>query len=131
MSKKEDDKSKKIFKMLGESILYGSIQFSIGSVEMSSKFSVKNFSKDQETLQNAADALMDYIKISFIWTLGVTLLLFSKYGWIGAVSSVISNLIVVLWIYYSYMDAFKTAIQKNKSLHMPKLHIFTPSVSTM
>jgi hypothetical protein len=131
MSKKEDDTTKKLFKMLGESILYGSIQFSIGSVEMSSKFSVKNFSKDQETLQNAADALMDYIKISFIWTLGVTMLLFSKYGWKGAVSSIISNLIVVMWIYYSYMDAFKIAVKKNPSLKMPKLHIITPSVNDM
>lgn len=130
MSKKEDE-TKKLFKMLGEAILYGSIQFSIGSVEMSSKFSVKNFSKDQETLQNAADALMDYIKISFIWTLGVTLLLFSKYGWKGTVSSIFSNLVVVLWIYYSYMDAFKSAVKKNPSLKIPKLHLITPSVYTM
>ena len=33
--------------MIGEAILLASMQFSIGSVEMSSKFSVKNFSKDQ------------------------------------------------------------------------------------
>lgn len=37
--------------MFGEAILLASMQFSIGSVEMSSKFSVKNFAKDQETLQ--------------------------------------------------------------------------------
>ena len=42
------------YKTIGEAILFASIQFSIGSVEMSSKFSVMNFSKDQETLQNAA-----------------------------------------------------------------------------
>jgi len=128
MSKKEDDTTKKLFKMLGESILYGSIQFSIGSVEMSSKFSVKNFSTNQETLQNAADALMDYIKISFIWTLGVTLLLYSKYGWKGAISSIISNLIVVIWIYYSYMDAFKIAVKKKPELKMPILNLITPSI---
>lgn len=29
-------------------------------VELSSKFSVKNFAKDQETLDNAANALSDY-----------------------------------------------------------------------
>ena len=44
-------------KLIGKSILFASMQFAIGSVEMSSKFSVKNFSKDQDTLQNAADAL--------------------------------------------------------------------------
>ena len=41
------------YKAIGEAILFASIQFSIGSVEMSSKFSVMNFSKDQETLQKA------------------------------------------------------------------------------
>ena len=128
MSKK-DDPTKKTLKMLGEAILYGSIQFSVGSVEMSSKFSVKNFSKDQETLQNAADALMDYIKISFIWTLGVTLLLFSKYGWQGAVASVVANAVVVAWIYFSYLDAFKVAVKKNDKLVFPKLHLITPSVN--
>ena len=43
-------------KLIGKSILFASMQFAIGSVEMSSKFSVKNFSKDQDTLQNAADS---------------------------------------------------------------------------
>jgi hypothetical protein len=52
-------KQHEFFEMFGEAILLASMQFAIGSVEMSSKFSVKNFSKDQETLQNAADALSD------------------------------------------------------------------------
>lgn len=129
MSTKEDSNSKRTLKMLGEAILYGSIQFSVGSVEMSSKFSVKNFSKDQDTLQNAADALMDYIKISFVWTLGVTLLLFSKYGLMGAISAIIANAVVVAWIYFSYVDAFKAAIKKDgdNKLVFPKLNLITPS----
>ena len=122
---KIDDKTKRTLKMLGEAILYSSIQFSIGSVEMSSKFSVKNFSTDQPTLQNAADALMDYIRISFIWTIGVTLLLFSKYGSLGALTSLIANGIVVAWIYYSYITAFKVAINKKSDiLSMPSLTFF-------
>lgn len=123
------DKTKSTLKMLGEAILYSSIQFSIGSVEMSSKFSVKNFSTDQVTLQNAADALTDYMKISLIWTLGVTLLLLSKYGWVGGLVSVIANSVVVYWIYWSYMQAFKTAVEKNTKLVMPKLNFLTPSTN--
>jgi hypothetical protein len=86
-------------KMLGEAILYSSIQFAIGGVEMSSKFSVKNFSKDQETLQNAADALSDYLKIGFLWTLGVTILLYCNYGVVGAITSMVVNLLIIMWIY--------------------------------
>ena len=131
MSPKKDDPSKRILKMLGEAILYSSIQFSIGSVEMSSKFSVKNFSTDQATLQNAADALMDYIKVSFIWTLGVTLLLYSKYGILGALSSLIANTAVVLWIYFSYMSAFRYAVDKSAGkLVLPDFDLLTPSVQS-
>ena len=68
---------------------------------MSSKFSVKNFCSDQDTLQNAADALSDYLKISIIWTIGV-----------------------ILWIYFSYMSSFKSAVNKTKTLKMPYINMF-------
>lgn len=103
---------KQYMKMLGEAILYSSIQFAIGSVEMSSKFSVKNFSKDQETLQNAADALADYLKIGLLWTIGVSILLFSNYGKAGAVIGFVANAIIIGWIYFSYIESFKQAAKK-------------------
>jgi len=110
-------------KMLGEAILYSSIQFAIGGVEMSSKFSVKNFSKDQETLQNAADALSDYLKIACLWTLGVTILLFSNYGISGAFTSIVVNLAIIAWIYFSYINAFQIAVTKS-GLQMPRVSLF-------
>lgn len=116
-----------VLEMLGEAILFASIQFSIGSVEMSSKFSVKNFCSDQPTLQNAADALSDYLKISIIWTIGVIFLLYSKYKLVGAIAAIISNLIVILWIYLSYKTAFRSAMSKNKTLVMPFINIFGSS----
>jgi len=116
-----------VLEMLGEAILFASIQFSIGSVEMSSKFSVKNFCSDQPTLQNAADALSDYLKISIIWTIGVIFLLYSKYKWVGAVAAIISNLVVILWIYFSYMSAFRSAMSKNSTLVMPSINIIGSS----
>jgi hypothetical protein len=99
-------------KMVGEAILYSSIQFAIGSVEMSSKFSVKNFSKDKETLNNAIDALYDYMKIASIWTLGVAILLYSSYGMMGFLVGIIANLIIIMWIYMSYIEAFRVAANK-------------------
>ena len=109
-------------KMLGEAILHSSIQFAIGSVEMSSKFSVKNFSKDQETLQNAADALSDYMKIGLMWTLGVTILLHCNYGIAGTITSILTNALIMIWIYISYDRAFRAATEKYK-LKMPTLRI--------
>ena len=115
--------SKDNMKMLGEAILLASIQFSIGSVEMSSKFSVKNFSKDQETLQNAADALSDYLKIGIFWTIGVTIMLYANHGVAGAISAITINLLIIIWIYVSYIQSFKMASQKY-NLIMPRISVF-------
>lgn len=108
--------------MLGEAILLASMQFSIGSVEMSSKFSVKNFSKDQETLQNAADALSDYLKIGILWTIGLSILFYARYDKIGSAMSVIINILIIAWIYFSYMNAFDIAC-KNNNLKCPIVSI--------
>jgi len=113
-------------KMLGEAILYSSIQFAIGGVEMSSKFSVKNFSKDQETLQNAADALSDYLKIGLLWTTGTSILLYCNYGVMGAIINILVNFLIMFWIYLSYMRAFKIAVDKN-NLQMPKVNLLFSS----
>lgn len=108
--------------MLGEAILLASMQFSIGSVEMSSKFSVKNFSKDQETIQNAADALSDYMKIGLMWTIGLSIMFYARYDKIGAAMSIIMNLLIIAWIYFSYKQAFDVAC-KNGNLTSPTISI--------
>ena len=100
--------------LFGEAILLASMQFAIGSVEMSSKFSVRNFSKDQETLQNAADALSDYLRIGIMWTIGLTILFYAKHGKVGALIALITNLLIIAWIYYSYLHAFEYASTTNK-----------------
>lgn len=107
-------------KVIGKAILFASMQFAIGSVEMSSKFSVKNFSKDQDTLQNAADALSDYIIIGLFWTIGTCMVFGASYGMIGLVSNIAANLAILMWIYFSYLNAFKAATVKN-NLQMPKM----------
>jgi len=108
--------------LIGEAILLASMQFSIGSVEMSSKFSVKNFSKDQETLQNAADALSDYLKIGLLWTFGLSIMFYARYDKIGFAICVIMNLLIISWIYFSYMKAFDVAC-KNNNLTCPIVSI--------
>lgn len=101
-------------RILGHAIFYSSIQAAIGSVEMSSKFSVINFAKDQETLQNAADALRNYLYIAALWTLATVLVLYSQYGMRGVIAGSLANLGYVGWIYFSYIHAFKRAAEKYK-----------------
>lgn len=99
--------------IFGKSILFASMQFAIGSVEMSSKFSVKNFAKDQETLDNAISALRDYIIIGILWTLGTSFIFFANYGVKGLILNILANTSIILWIWISYQKAFKDAANKN------------------
>ena len=109
-----------MMKVLGKAILFASMQFAIGSVEMSSKFSVKNFSKDQETLNNAVDALADYIMIGIFWTIGTSLIFVANYGTVGLVANVVANFAIMIWIYLSYLNAFNAAA-KQYGLVVPRL----------
>ena len=106
--------------MLGQAIFYASTQASLGSVAMSSTFSVKNFSKEQEILDNAADALKEYIYIATFWTIAAMLVLFSQYGVLGAVAGFFTNMGYIMWIYCSYIKAFKESATKYK-LQVPKV----------
>ena len=115
--------SREIAKVVAKAIFYASIQSSIGSVEMSSKFSVMNFSKDQVTLQRAADALRSYILIGTLWTIGTVLSLYASNGMFGVYCGLIANVVMMGWILFSYMDAFKQAA-KHYNLKVPT--IFQP-----
>lgn len=113
----------KFWKMLGNAILLASIQASIGSVEMSSKFSVVNFSKDQETLQGAADALTGYLMIALVWTMGSAMISYGQYSTPGLITSVVANMVLVGWIYFSYLHSFQVAREKY-GLTFPKVWPF-------
>jgi hypothetical protein len=114
---------KSLAKIIGQAIFYSSIQAAIGSVEMSSRFSVINFSKDQETLQNAADSLMSYMYVALAWAIATILVLYSEYGPIGAIMGILANSIYICWIYFSYIKAFKKAATKY-GLQEPTLNFF-------
>lgn len=118
----------RVAKLIAEAILLSSVNFSIGSVEMSSKYSVANFSTSPEVLQSAANALVDYTKIGVIWSIGVMLLLYSKFGFWGVVAGLVSNLIIMLWIWLSYVKVFKDCAKKH-NLPMPKYNFFNMNIA--
>lgn len=115
-----DNKGKSLATVIAKAIFYASIQASIGSVEMSSKFSVMNFSKDQETLQRAADALRSYLIIGVIWTIGTILALYAAYGWKGGWIGFVANAIMMAWIIVSYNNSFREA-SRRYDLEMPQV----------
>ena len=98
-----------LLKVVGKAMMLGAQQFAIGSVLMSSSYSVKNFSKDQETLQSAADALKSYVYVGALWTLANAFVLGASYGKPGAIAAAVANTMVMVWIWVVYDAAFKKA----------------------
>jgi len=106
--------------IFGESLLLGSIQVALASTEMSSRYSVLNFSKDQDTLQNAANALSSYILVAIVFAIGAILVMYSSFGIKGLIICLFTNVLIVGWIVFSYLGAFRSAATKYH-LKMPKL----------
>jgi hypothetical protein len=102
-------RGQKIAKIVGKSILLAGFLVALASVEMSSRFSVLNFAKDDQILQNAANALSAFMFIGMIWAVGSTAVLYSSYGGPGVLAGIISNGIILAWIFLSYYAAFERA----------------------
>lgn len=112
-----------MLKIVGKAMMLGSQNFAIGSVIQSSVFSVKNFSKDSATLQSAADALVSYVWIGLLWTVSNMLVLGASYGMQGAIAALLSNGLIMSWIWVSYIKAFAEA-QKMYDLPPPRISLF-------
>jgi hypothetical protein len=106
--------------LIGTAVFLSGLEFAIASTEMSSRYSVSNFSKDQKTLQSAADALTTYIIIALIWTIATCLVLFSDYGLSGILWGILTNSIFAGWIIVSYMLTFHK-VSKDLNLQFPKI----------
>jgi hypothetical protein len=112
--------SAKTIKVLGKAILLGALQSSIGSVELSSTYSINNFSKDQATLQRGADSLSAYIVIGTLWTIGCMAILGAQYSWEGALFAFGINAAMMLWLICRYIRTFQQVVEREK-LQMPTL----------
>jgi hypothetical protein len=76
------------------------------------KHSIDDINNNQDTLQNAADALSDYLIIGLLWTIGTCLIFYANYKWNGVIINTSINLAIVYWIYWSYIKSFNSACDK-------------------
>lgn len=106
-------RGQKIAKIAGKSILLAGFLVALASVEMSSRFSVINFAKSNDVLQNAANALTAFTIIGCVWAIGSTAVLYSSYAVPGLVAGIISNAMILAWIIISYRAAFDRAAAEN------------------
>lgn len=105
--------------LIGNALFLAGLQFAIASTEMSSRFSVENFSIDARTLQAAMNALSTYFIISVVWCLACCFVLYAEHGIRGIIWALITNIIFVGWIVVSYYLTFRS-VSRSKNLPMPK-----------
>jgi Na+-driven multidrug efflux pump len=110
--------------LVGRALFLSGIVFSLGSVEMSSRFSIQNFAKDQTILQSAADALSNFIVIALIWTVASTLVLYAEWGMLGLWWGLATNMVFSGWIIITYLLTFKR-VAKRQGLEFPHLFHFS------
>ena len=112
-----------LVKIIGSALVYSSMQYAIASVALSSTFSTINFCKDQKTLQGASDCLVNYLQVGSVWMIGTVLVMFATYGLRGGFWALLTNLLIMGWVYRAYWRAFRIAAKRNK-LELPYMNFW-------
>ena len=113
--------SKQGFILIGDVLIATTVQYVLANLEMTSRFNIVHFANKQNTLDNAANNLAKYIKMSIICAIGLVTLYYFKYGIIAALICLLTNILVIVSIYSSYDLAFKQSIKKT-GLKYPKIN---------
>lgn len=94
---------KEWIQIVGGVLVLSLFQFSLAAFELGSKAHVSALSCPLD------DCMRSYLTVAFLWTLGVTLLIYGTYHLAGAITAVVINLLFIGWIYYSYKGSHKAA----------------------
>ena len=106
--------------VIGDAIIFASIQLAIRNVEIESIFNVKTTIHNQITLQHAVDSLSQYLMNGFLFTLTTSLFFFYRSNIIGLFVCLFCNILIMNWIYWNYMNAFDYVCEKHH-LEKPKI----------
>lgn len=109
--------------LIGDITIATTVQFVIANLLMTTTYNIIHFYKNQISLQHAANHLSNYIKISLICTMALVLLFYAKNDIIGAIITLIINILIIIFIYVNYTEAFKVSA-KNNNLDYPDINFF-------
>lgn len=115
--------TKETFVLAGDAIIASTVQYALAGTEMTTRFDIIHYAKTQEVLEHAAEYLINYIKIGSFVGLFLVILYYYKYGKLAAIISLLTNILIMTSIYYSYLIAFEESAKRNK-LQFPKINFF-------
>lgn len=96
--------------LYGQVLGFAAIQATIGSLELSTPLSIATSVKTSQHLEIVRQEMRSYLIIACIFTAGTSLYLYAGHGWLGALSNILINIIVISWIYYEHNKAIRLAI---------------------
>ena len=102
------------YKPLSHALFAGVMQLAIASVELDSIYSVKSQVDTPHEFVTARDSLHRYLVIAIIWSMSIAVLQYMQFGFEGVIASTVANLVVILYIYYSYKTALNKTFSHNK-----------------
>lgn len=110
---------KEYSEIIGQALFFAVLQMSISTIELDNRSDIILL-KTQEEVDVVASSLHTYIVIAVIWTIASMLILYGQFGLVGAVATLIFNVAIILWVYFTYTNALQKTVQKN-NLVMPKI----------
>lgn len=87
-------------KIAGKVLVSATVQLSLGSLELPSRFMIRTFTRTQEAVDATVSEMYSYIVIGLLWTIGTTILMYVQHYYIGAVLNMTVNLLAMWWIIY-------------------------------
>jgi len=98
--------------LFGEIFAFAALQATIGSLELPSSLSIVTSVKSHDDIELVRKETRTYLFIAIAFALGTSLYLYADYEWIGAITNMIVNVVIIIWIYYEHNEAIKLAIRR-------------------
>jgi magnesium-transporting ATPase (P-type) len=100
--------------ILGWSTLLAVVLVSFVPIEVASRYEIVDIvirtpNQAKEQLNRAVRNFHRFLLIALAWAIGSIFIMYEKYGYQGSITVFILDIVVILWIYISYKDAFKEA----------------------
>ena len=87
-------------KIAGKVLVSATVQLSLGSLELPSRFMIRSLIRTQEAVDATISEMYSYIVIGLLWAIGTTILMYVQHYYAGAVANILVNLLCIWWIVY-------------------------------
>jgi hypothetical protein len=105
---------------IGQAIIFALVQLTLVGTESTSIYIASTTAKTQDKLNKFARSIRAYIFIGILWTAATCLVLSTQFGVKGVLMGLITNLLVMIYVYARYQGVLKE-IATEYGLKVPRI----------